>query len=93
MPRPIADILASFDENRSPHIILNTENIDILLERISEVDKGSKSSSDFLRRFQIQKWVGPDQTVLERLSPSNSFIKKMGINFETINFLKNGATE
>lgn len=39
LPRPIWDILANYDEMNGPHVILGTENVDTLLERISELGR------------------------------------------------------
>lgn len=47
-------------------MILNSENMEALLERISEVDRSKmlNSGDGFLKRFQVQKFVGPDQGAL-----------------------------
>ena len=41
--------------------------MEALLERISEVDRTSKithNNDGFLKRFQVQKFIGPDQGAL-----------------------------
>ena len=67
-------------------MILNTEDVHSFVELISD-------NEDFLRRIQFQKWMPPDNELLEKLSPTNSYVKKLPINFETINYLTQGLSE
>lgn len=66
LPRPVWEILSSYDETRGLHIILNTENVDTLLERMSEIDqiRVMSPNQSFLKKFQVQKFIGPDQSAL-----------------------------
>ena len=60
-------------------MIFNTETRGALNEIVQVVQ-----SENWLKEFQIQRWKGPNREMLEKMSPSNSYLKKLSVDFKVI---------
>lgn len=69
-------------------MIFNTETRGALNEIVQVVD-----NENWLKEFQIQRWKGPSREMLEKMSPSNSYLKKLSVDFKVIAALSEGISE